>query len=163
MRKKNPHKETFCPQQHLFTQIEFQLWKKRQEQRFIGHVKQVKWFAPKYFFMYFYSVFSTLDVYFPGFHYRKPVPNITKSVPFPQTVWTETLKRDTCSAGGQVPREIIPVPRPLDSVATLGQLEKSPHVGDLQPTSRKLPCGDSQAWPLPCTHTRSAASQVLRC
>lgn len=40
--KKNPHKETFCPQQHLFTQIEFQLWKKRQEQRFIGHVKQVK-------------------------------------------------------------------------------------------------------------------------
>lgn len=32
--------------------------------------------------------------------------------PFPQRAWTGTLKRDMCSAGGKVPREVIPVPSP---------------------------------------------------
>lgn len=34
--------------------------------------------------MYYYSVFLTLDVYFPGLHHSKPVPNIIKTMPFPR-------------------------------------------------------------------------------
>lgn len=48
----------------------------------------MKLFAPKYFFVYFYSVSCTVDVYFPGFPHYKPFPNTTKNMPVPQRVWT---------------------------------------------------------------------------
>jgi len=62
-KRKNVHKETFCPQQPLFTQGEFLLRKKRQEERSVGQVELVKGFIPKYLLLYFYSVFSTPDGY----------------------------------------------------------------------------------------------------
>lgn len=82
-KKQQTPKETFCPQKHLFTQ-NFSCERRGQIKDFFGIWKQLKLFAPKYFLMYFYSVFSTLDGYF----HCKPVPNITKNIS------TEGMNRD---------------------------------------------------------------------
>lgn len=148
--------ETFCPQQHLFTQ-NFSCGRRGKIKGLFGMRKQMKLFAPKYFFVYFYSVFSRLDGYFPGFLHCKPVPNIAESIS------TEGMNRDfeerhVLQEGRYLGRSsLCSAPRFSGNTWSAGK------VTSLQRSAADIHCDDSQAQTLPCTHTRSAASQVLRC